>query len=497
MKKRILASLLLSAFCISSAYSKTFTNKTYLSSRSLLEDMAMEYSAFHKIIGKDKYTAAIQATPFFHKTNNKDGMGKYFGYYASNKGIVRNYISVYDGDEVAADADGILAHYLIHTPDTSEPNFGGKVKFEPTQQAYGIRLDYNQSIKNFFFKASTNIAQVKNKFTLTPLTTLVYSESSVQKDLVDYLKGNLEIDKNTRKQQPLTHAKMSNVSKSGVADIDLTVGYNFWNKKGNKIAFFINSTIPTGNEAKGEYLFEPIYGNGQHFALGAGLDSKFLLWKMENDSIELLCSLNYKYLFKATEKRTVGLKDNDGNIINFGHYYLGGKKDELAVFPLANVLTQDIDVRPGSRFEAIVAAAFNSGNFTLDLGYNLYIKEGENLSLKHAWAKDTYAIANKEYYIINELTTDENGPFCGPFDPTSAHHYDAETIPGPIAKENLDLDSIKSPTQVTHKAYGSFSYVFNSWKYPLLLGLGSSFEFVDGNSALEGYTIWGKVGVRF
>ena len=59
-------------------------------------------------------------------------------------------------------------------------------------------------------------------------------------------------------------------STTGVADIDLVLGYNFLNKEKYHAGINLGLTIPCGEENSGDVVWHPIYGNANHWALGVG-----------------------------------------------------------------------------------------------------------------------------------------------------------------------------------------------------------------------------------
>ena len=498
MKNKILFSLALCSLCSGAIFAKNYTNKTFMTPRPQLTNMAMEYTTWHTKIDKlKKFQPAFQVTGFYQSSQNKRNVGEYFGYYAKYAQEVRDYISMIDTDDTAVKShpDSIKSNFIFLSSDNDAK---GDIQFKPSQDAYGLRIDYYQSLRRFFFQAALPIVDIKNKMNTSNIgvpeafTGTENNDPRTGKTLADYLRGDVDsatgtIATFTEKQQALTHAKIdSSRSKSGVADIDLALGYNVLKSKHNRIGLKIDLTIPTGNDAKGEYIFEPICGNGKHWALGGGFLSTFRLWENKNDSIELLVNTDLRYLFKNTQRRTFSLKTDEGNRINFGQYYLGGKVGEHALFPLANVLTPNIYVSPGLVFEAIAALAFNTKNFTLDVGYNIFAKNGEKISLKDSWEKETYAIAKAGFDTKEAAATFATTDF-----------QSGIGIDDTLKVSNLDFDALRTPSQITHKIYGGLGYTFNECKYPVLLGLGSSFEFVNGNTALENWAIWGKLGISF
>ena len=124
-----------------------------------------------------------------------------------------------------------------------------------------------------------------------------------------------------------------------------------------------------------------------------------------------------------------------------------------------------------------------------------WLKDKENVKLKSDWLDDTYAIANLGY-----LTAAGDLGINGPFDPEKPEHYalpEDTGITGAINSENLVIDAVKTPSQLTNKIYAGLGYAFNEWKYPLMLGIGSDYEFANNNAALEQWAIWLKLGLSF
>jgi len=117
--------------------------------------------------------------------------------------------------------------------------------------------------------------------------------------------------------------------------------------------------------------------------LGLGIDSKFSLRnKPDSWGAEFLLDANVKYLFKNTQKRTLGLLDDGGDNIPFGYYRLGGENGQTNLFPMANVLTQDLNIGGMWQFEGMAALSFNYNGWVIDLGYDLFVKESEDFARK-------------------------------------------------------------------------------------------------------------------
>ncbi len=456
------------------------TNKTFLMPRSHGVNLAMEYTTWNELLqtkDEDRFGANFQITGFYSQSTNQSDIGKYFGVKDKN---------ILDLRTTAANAD-VIGTYIIHdVAQAGAANAIAKIKLEPEQKAYGVRIDYYQDLekilKGLYLKVALPVVHVEND---VQLTVFGEADAATKADIISYFKGTYEGAKNQANDNgaKLTHAKVDGArNTTGVADIDFVLGYKFLDKEKYHMSINLGLTIPVGDEADGVYMFEPIVGNGNHWAFGGGLDFGVKLWDDEDQNIKINAALNYRYLFEGTEKRTLGIKDR-----NFGQYYLLGKGgtpiNDQQFEPAANLLTRNVDVEPGSQLDAILGLAYNNGGFSLDIGYNLFWKDSEDVSLKDdPFATDAYGI------VLRTL----DPQLAANFVPTNAAHADG----GQLAKANIDTAAAASPSQTTHKIYGGMGYIFKNWDYPLMLGLGGGYEFANSD-ALENWSLWGKLGIAF
>jgi len=524
--RRLVYGLLAVLVGFGTVQAKVHTNKTFLMPRSHVDNMAMEYTTWHKqfrMIDEDKWGGTLQATGFYQASTNETDLGKYFGKYNSATGpnitnpyagSIQDFIWVvfrpvlgavdsFNEKALLLDPAFIIHAFESQITESQIKILAGKGCFRPKQTSYGIRLDYHQKLDKLadglYFKVSAPIVHVKNNmnvcYTGTNKTiTLPYS--TTQKTLSDYLAGNLAM---TGTQDRLCKAKIcGSQSETGVADVEVILGYNFLYKEHKHCGVYASLTIPTSDTPEGEWLFEPVLGHAGHWAFGLGVDSAFELWQHGKKSLEFIGSIHYKYVLNETEMRTVGFKYPRGEgvadpylvagkFVPMGWYMLGGQIGKTGTFPLANVLTMPVGVEPGSQVELLAGLAFNWGNFTFDAGYNLFAKEKESVTVKCcSWADDTYAIADPLYNPNNAFASDYVWNPAG-------------VVPaGWIQRCDLCADTAATPVYVTHKVYGGFGYSCTKWDYPIMLGLGGSWEFTQGtNSALDGYALWAKLGITF
>ncbi len=517
MKKIIKLALLVCLIFadLAASGSKKYSQKNFMAPRDQLTNLAMRHVSWHLYFDKKadgRYSGTVQAVPFFQESTNKSGLGRYFGFYNSAKDRYQNYIGVdpnnTDGDYLLKTDD--IIHNIRYDEYDEANTLSARVGIDPYQQVYGVRLDWHQDLDDLwnglFFRVSTPIVWVRNDINLFDKKSgsqrlpryngTFYTLSGPEITLRDFFNGNLENFNTDNRQLPLKYAKMgTSHTAGGFADFEVALGYQVLYRRDYHLVLNALAVIPTGNVPHAEYRFEPIYGNGGHWGIGAGLDADLILWRKSDDKykFKVLFAADYKYLFPATEKRTPTIKGYDGVSKLEYIYVLAGEKGKKYVFPLANVLTQDLNVHPGSIFDAIVAFNFKISNWDIDLGYNIFFKECENVYLKKAWDNYKYAVAAYGYNASAEFNIFENTDtrFLG-----IAQTPDNE-LDRTIKEKDIDLKSVSQPSQTTHKIYGGVSYNYTKWEHPLLFGLGGSYEWASTNAALEGWAIWFKTAISF
>ncbi|MFA5074712.1 MAG: hypothetical protein WC436_01260 [Candidatus Babeliales bacterium] len=486
--KKLLKGLLLTACFVGTAGAAT--NKTFLLPRSHGVNKAMEYTTWNELINMDKedrFGANFQLIGFYQGSTNDATRGKYFGVNDKSSFAFNTTAPTASTDVYSL----LVMHHLNNTTDAATLN----VKAE--QQAAGAKIFYYQDleklIKGLYLKANLPIVWVSNdvKFSSGSLTGFNTA------DISNYFKGNFNgFDTTHNYQLALTKAKINgSQSKAGVADIDIVLGYKFLDKADYHMSINLGFTIPTGTKANGNYLWEPIIGNGQHWAFGGGLDFGATLWEKNDQNIKFELALDYRYVFQNSETRALNFKS--GTISNhwnnnWSHYHLVGKAGEFAQ-PAANITTLRVNVEPGSQLDGIAAFRYNNGGFNIELGYNLFWKDTESVKSKDTLAAD-YGIIYPTADLDNAVIVDGAGIWFQA--DGTANTTDFATNAKELANSDLDFKGAASESQLTNKIYGGLGYIFRNWEYPMLLGLAGHYEFAS-RSGVENWGIWGKIGVGF
>jgi hypothetical protein len=526
--------LIVTAFAVSATSLCAHSAHTYLSRRPHNVNLPMELTSFYErtqLKLENRFGGNLQIAGFYGETNKN--IGEYFSCPGGCEESCNSCNSCdtkptcntcntgcntcdtgcdscckggytlqrYDVNSCPTDVQDFDLGYILHDYDDSyeelEPN-KTVVAYDPSQKSWGFRFDYYQNmdkiLKGLYLKANMTFVDVKNCMNLC-----VSSEDADTKTaLVNFFKGSYSVteEDGPDMQSALCKGLIGGScgcgdchSASGIADIDIILGYKFLYKEKYHFGINLGITIPTGNDADGKYMFEPIYGNGGHFGFGGGLDAHANLWTKGEQDVKFNFMLNYRYLFEASECRPLKLKCVCSPYVLLGTI---GADAGTPLVPAVNVLSNGVDVTPGSQLDAIFALAYNNGGLTFDLGYNLYYREEEDVDLKcnSCCSSDVqYAIAARNF--------DTRIAFGD--DATSANLNIDQCI-GPkkaISKCDIDTDAAATPSQCTNGIYGGLGYHFKKWDYPLLMGIGGKYDWASSNSEFDSWSIWAKLAVSF
>jgi len=221
-----------------------------------------------------------------------------------------------------------------------------------------------------------------------------------------YACGKVPTDTTNTIFNPLCAAKINCRSHSvtRLADIQAIVGWNFLSCTDYHVGAGILTRAPTGNRPTGEFLFEPISGNGGSWELGAHITCHATLWQdeLQESRLGFYADANITHVFKAHQRRTF-----DMHCKPLGRYMLAQKfttpVEHLAggiisstnsgtgttipsaqfaneFSPVANLSTQE--VRVSIAIQADIAAQFTyvMGGWSWDVGYNFWGRSCEKFS---------------------------------------------------------------------------------------------------------------------
>lgn len=336
----------------------------------------------------------------------------------------------------------------------------------------GWQLNYDETIVN----AGTN-AYDPGYFTsiVTNIETNPQGlpRTAMLNNFVEYASDGLSIDSAiggfaTTTFNPLESARWSHCRKTltGLADLRMQLGWNILSCPNYHLGFSIQAAAPTGNRPLGQFLFEPIVGNGHHWELGGGMTFHTNICQncQESCSWDLYLDANITHLFKARQCRTFDLcgkplsrymlASKFGNTtptnleasVN-GAYAIPSAQFANQFTPVANITTIPVNVSAAVQSDIVLKLAWTHCNFQWDLGYNFWARSCEKISrytgpcCYEKFPSYTYALKGNAFvygFQRNEAGVNPDGI------PLSATQSNA-TIFGSIANPGSDNSTIDNP----------------------------------------------------
>jgi hypothetical protein len=401
------------------------------------------------------------------------------------------------------------------TPDLLATNFNvntvgeaytGTICFSMHESVLGLGLHYkqrfawnNDETEGWWFSVSAPIQRVSNKVCMF--------ENSNSADLEAVNDESFTSMCEAFNQPAWNYGRIAAnnaMRKTGLADIEAKLGYEWLICDGCHFASYFGALFPTGNRPCGRYLFEPIVGHGKFWGAMWGAEGGYRIWEQEEKdrNISVEYAIHSQYLFKHVQRRSFDLKHNP-----WSRYLLVYKNFEDAnagvVTPGINVFTRDVKVTP--RFSHNMTAAFvlTCGGFQGEAGTNIFCRQAECVKLNCPWPTNGDAPAlvgsgpEKGHFYVDPYQVISGNPQLASlsFDITDNQSLYEEHIIKPC---DLDLRSATHPTILSYMIYGALGYRWDDREYPIHINGGASYEFASKvNTILNRWTIWGKIGFAF
>jgi len=251
-------------------------------------------------------------------------------------------------------------------------------------------------------------------------TVITNTIGIVRTDLVNSFESFMNecnvINDSTIVFNPLCYARIccQRLEKTSLSDIQMALGWNFLCNEDYHLGLNIRTATPTGNRPEGEFLFEPIIGNGKHWELGGGLSSHWTFWKNHNDeeSATLYLDANITHLFKTKQCRTFdlcckplsrymlaskfGTPVNDLKAGESPNNAEAPAKQFLGIYsPVANLTTFAVDVSIGIQADIALMVQYTNDNCSCDFGYNLWTRSCEKIERNcscYPFEQDTWGL---------------------------------------------------------------------------------------------------------
>lgn len=190
-------------------------------------------------------------------------------------------------------------------------------------------------------------------------------------------------------------------NKTTLSDLQGALGWNFAQSDDYHIGLNLRGAAPTGNRPTGEFLFEPIVGNGHHWELGFGFTSHYTFWRSKNNqqSCGMYFDFNLTHMFSARQRRSFDLINRPNSryalasmlgvpVTNlFANTDPGDVSNSVAPLAqfqnvyttVANLTTFDVESRIAAQFDLVLLFNYTHGGWGWDMGYNFWTRSCEKL----------------------------------------------------------------------------------------------------------------------
>jgi hypothetical protein len=164
--------------------------------------------------------------------------------------------------------------------------------------------------------------------------------------------------------------------RNGLADIDVIVGYNFFNDNCRHFGLYGQAVIPTGQKQGNFFVFDPVVGNGGHFELGVGLTAHTVLWSGECSNLSIWLEGNITHMFRSRQCRLFDFC-NGGFLSRYLLLKEFDVNGTVATYN-GNLISatcfnnRKVDVKINAKGDASFKLAYRWCAFGLDIGYNIY-----------------------------------------------------------------------------------------------------------------------------
>jgi hypothetical protein len=318
-----------------------------------------------------------------------------------------------------------------------------------------------------------------------------------------------------------------------LADIELSLGYQWMCGDCASTNWYVGVVIPTGNKGGATYIAPAVVGNGQHAGIMTGSCTEVMLSEEADYSAWYRMDATARYLFRNTQKRSFDLLGNEWSRYmmvweNEDAYTaavalantMGASGPGVAVrtyTPGINVFTTDFYIKPQFQGRLNQAVYFQGEHFRAELGWNVFARQTDCVQLACEWTQapafaDSSYVAgiglNNNRTIYNDSQTTVHNAID-----TLSRVFPATTATSmvtisndslvatayddfAISSDEISYESVATPGTITNTPYLVLGYAFES-DYKPQVSVGGSYEFTTSNRALNQWLVWGKFEIAF
>ena len=287
----------------------------------------------------------------------------------------------------------------------------------------------------------------------------------------------------------------------GIANVELNLSLNRMPCSLCSVEGYCGIIFPTqelchnANNNENIFVFYPFGGYGNHFGLQYGTTVNIFLYNNDERNFRLILGTNLIYLFPNTEYRTFDLKNRPWSryLPAYTNFYI---PKEETVQPLANLLTLESRVSPNFTIIATTELDYNQDIYNLCMGYTMYARQAESVTITDAFPNIVLAPANyfldenkTKISVVREINLRLNEEDIEILDSPYKAGEDGEKYYLSIIRSgDIDKSSAGHPSLLAGTLYGKVYIDLN--EYNSLIGIGGSYRFSHNNNAMEYASVW-------
>jgi len=454
--------------------SKTFLSSRTLATNALLE-LALTDNEFRNMCN-DENLFVLHIKPVYQRSVNKTDLARYF--------LPNNNCCIDIEENGSGDVDSIWLNLVA--PLGVNSFYSSQVCIEPQRTVAGVIitafLDLGCLFEGLWVGFNMGIASARHSLNLEECNR---TEEGAVGDINNFC--------DAVNQPDWCYGKLAcrSLHRSGVDDIQLKLCYQMLTSYYADFSMYAVTTIPTGKRPTSNYLFEPLVGT-KNPSIGLGFNAMVCETTCNDRVVSILGDFKYRYVFKSREMRSFDLTPNG----DWSRYLLVVTPDQLlSPTPAINQLTFNTQVTPGSTVELWTAAHYQHCNMHLEVGYNLWWRDTEDICTLCPIALERGIFDMGGFCSLASTTSSTANISQGPRGDNAALSNDVFTA---ITQANINLLSAAQPRVFSNSFYLAAAYEVSRYCIPVTLAFGASYEIPNStNNGFRQWTLWGTLGFSF
>jgi len=462
-----------------------YTNQTFMFPKEIFGSFSLEQASWHNIVyNKKSYGFALQAYAYAQSSlANNTTASEYFLFNDLESLVVQSGTgAAYNEESFTRNILGAWIGIKDDTPITAS------YSLTPKQSQYGVTVGFNQDLSKFFDMGflraisvgfSMPIVHVKNQ--------LVFQGNP---EVYTALNGGYNDNFTPALSEPwkYLHLDESIQSATKVATLKFQFDTKYESQDDIQIATTTFLIFPGASSVDNKTIFQPMIGYNGQIAMGSGITFQFPL-TVSQDEFSKICmyiGLENKYLFGNNQNRTIEIYQNP-----YSRYLPIYDRYTNTLVPGVNVFTKDCKIEGYNIINFITGFRLKFKDSVAEIGYELWGKDTETVTINDAWQDDRYGIANINGNCVLDPTiqTASESTINYVVPDTTENVY--------IREKDLSTSTGAARATLINRIYTSIGYGHNNDYVNLFFNFGLFMEVCQNNAAVSNWGGWLKSGFTF